>query len=80
MVYMGNIIKIHSSLHQNEEMILFFKSGEVTKIKKSSHIERCSGDLKIVTKVETRMSGDNLWKITIVDCAEVEKVVIMKRE
>ena len=79
MVYMGNIQKLHSSLHQNEEIVLTFKSGEVTKIKRSSQLEACNGDLKIVTRLETRASNSTLWKTVIVDCAEIEKISTMRR-
>ena len=77
---MGNIIDLHSSLTNGEEITLFFKSGETSSIRRKSALETCSGDLKIITKIETRVSSnEELYRIVIVDCAEVEKISVLRR-
>ena len=80
MVFIGNIASLHSQLDEEEKLKLFFKSGNETEICKNSILEKSNGDLKITTTFHSRVIGSETWdKIVIIDCAEVEKISVIKR-
>lgn len=75
MVYSGNIIKNHRNLHDGFELNVIYNSGRISTIKKTDKIQKCNGDLRI-----DRYHKGNFLCAVIIDCAEVESIIIRKEE
>ena len=72
MVYIGNIIKAHSNLSDDEEIVLKYDGGDgATTILHDDKLEKQNGDLKIIR--------NRLNCAVIVDCAEVKYMIIHER-
>ena len=74
MVFIRNIINLHKEMLTGEMLEVHYTSHKSSLIYKDDRLETCNGDLKIV---RTRTSNRC---VIILDCSEVERVVLMKEE
>ena len=75
MVYIGNIFKAHEGLQESFELHVVYKSGRVSTIKKTDKLHKLNGDLKL-----TRYYKGNFHCVVIIDCNEVESLIIKKED
>ena len=74
MVYINNICKAHMNLQEHQEIEVHYKSGATGLIKHQDQIQKLNGDLQ----VKRYFKGE--WICTvIIDCAEVECIVIKQK-
>jgi len=74
-MYIGNIIMSFNELHEEEVLLINYGSGKQSKVYHDDKILKINGDLKF-----ERTISKNRRCIIIVDCAEVESLVIQKGE
>lgn len=75
MVYIKNLIHEHKELNDGYEIIIRYKSGARSILKKTDKIQKMNGDLKMIRYYK----GEYLCTVYI-DCAEVESFSIGKSE
>ena len=75
MVYIGNICRKHEELEDGFELMVKFKSGNSSYIKKDDKLKKLNGDLQV-----TRYYNGQFLCEVIMDCAEIESLIIKKEK
>lgn len=75
MVFIRHIEAEHEKLKQDEEIVLFYRSGRQNTIRYGDKLKKINGEI-VFTRYH---KGKKICKVYI-DCAEVESMIIHKKE
>lgn len=74
-MYIRNITNLIGEMGSDEEISLNFRSGISLIVRYDDEYQNVNGDLKFIRKI-----SENRKCIFIVDCAEVESIILKKAE
>lgn len=74
MVYIRNIIALHTKMQKDQQITLYYGAGLENRIFKEDILEKQNGDLKILRIVDKEV----LCEI-IIDCEEVKTAILSKK-